>query len=910
MKQNKKRTLTTFFGIVFMVLLMTCVFVGKNTGFAFMEQVAEKKDGKWHVSLYDTSQQGLDAVKELDYVEQTAVSANYGSLEFPQSKNVERPYLTVKAYNENCFDWMNIELLQGSLPRDSSEIVISESAIQDGAEVNVGDTISGDFFERSITGINENTKKTVFPFLNLTVKYGQTVDVPQNFPYFGKNDSFQENKRFTGKTGTYKVVGIVRKPGYETFDAAGYTAITGLTEKEIGTLDTVNVSVKLNLSKAPQMFGTVFYDIADNNNIEFNDYLLAFSGNSSDSSTNRIVGFMMVFFVVLIMAASVILIYNVFNISFQERCRYLGMLSSVGATGKQKRSSIYYEAFTLLIPALPVGIFLGMAVIKAGITAIKPLLGKFMNLEAYVEGTSVKLQVSPGDIGVVILVCAVTVLISAFLPARKIGKIGPIASIRGNQMAKEKTYVMRHVKGAEFMLAANTVKRQRKKTKSLTMAAVTFMVIMAVTSYGAVSVKSLVTARVLNAGDMGIKSDRWEYHFGCLGNNEESYVQYDAVKEEILKHPGVSDAAQWYDGMFSGRVRGEVYSREYRDAVHEIFNLYYHRELSDKEFEEKSPINEIGGTLCILGVDDATLYDIAEKSEADVSLLKDKKKASAIVVRSGQVSTQNIGVEELTPERFRYFYIENMTDLKQGETMDVELYSAQNDKTSILPVTIAGFADAEDMEKYVWFNSQFLWLIVGEDTCLKMNECVEGTHSMTPSLYFKWDGSDPAFFEKIRSLCEENYDLYFGPFGAAKQFGDAIIAIVNVMAVCFAAVVSVICLLNLFNSIRGRIMERRGEFAMLRSVGMTGRQIRKMLLLENVRVLGKSLLIAVVIIVGLIAGFRMGMEEMFGHTAFILPWGWFAACVGITVITVCWITWRCFEKENAWDLVESIREVM
>ena len=37
MKKNRKRTLTAFFGIFFMVMLMTCVFVGKETAFDFLE---------------------------------------------------------------------------------------------------------------------------------------------------------------------------------------------------------------------------------------------------------------------------------------------------------------------------------------------------------------------------------------------------------------------------------------------------------------------------------------------------------------------------------------------------------------------------------------------------------------------------------------------------------------------------------------------------------------------------------------------------------------------------------------------------------------------------------------------------------------------------------------------------------
>lgn len=46
---------------------------------------------------------------------------------------------------------------------------------------------------------------------------------------------------------------------------------------------------------------------------------------------------------ILIVIASVMLIYNAFGMSLSERVRYLGMLASVGATKSQKRKSVYFE---------------------------------------------------------------------------------------------------------------------------------------------------------------------------------------------------------------------------------------------------------------------------------------------------------------------------------------------------------------------------------------------------------------------------------------------------------------------------------------------------------------------------------------------------------------------------------------
>ena len=71
------------------------------------------------------------------------------------------------------------------------------------------------------------------------------------------------------------------------------------------------------------------------------------------------------------------------------------MLSSVGATGRQKRSSVYYEAGSLLLVALPLGILAGFGVILGGMKLIKPYLIHFMEWVSRGEEIPIALSVSP-----------------------------------------------------------------------------------------------------------------------------------------------------------------------------------------------------------------------------------------------------------------------------------------------------------------------------------------------------------------------------------------------------------------------------------------------------------------------------------------------------------------------------------
>ena len=52
MKRNRRRTAITFLGILLMVILMTCVFVGKDTVVNYLQNVAALHTGSWHLTAH------------------------------------------------------------------------------------------------------------------------------------------------------------------------------------------------------------------------------------------------------------------------------------------------------------------------------------------------------------------------------------------------------------------------------------------------------------------------------------------------------------------------------------------------------------------------------------------------------------------------------------------------------------------------------------------------------------------------------------------------------------------------------------------------------------------------------------------------------------------------------------------
>ena len=908
MKKNRKRTLTAFFGIFFMVMLMTCVFVGKETAFDFLERMAVLDRGKWHVAMYDLKPEEAEKVRGISWVKETARSKQVGMTDFPESGNESRPYLNIKAYETPEFDWMNIQLKEGRLPENERELVVSNAALTDGSSLKVGDQIEAKIFDRTITAKDADV---VFPFYSLTVKEGVTVAVPESFSYYGENDSFTENKVYTGEEVLYTIVGIMETPFFEDSYSAGYT---GLTLLEAPEEDKVNLALRLNLDEVPDNFYEELREIAGEREIDFNDRALIFSGNSSNSTFNLMVKGAEVFFTILIMAASMVLIANVFQLSFRERSLYLGMLSSVGATGRQKRSSVYYEAGSLLLGALPLGILAGFGVILGGMKLIKPYLLHFMDWGSRVEEIPIELSISPEALAITALFSILTVFLAAFGPAKKVGKIGAIDSIRGNMEKKQGKRKRIRFRRAEELLAKAFVRRQPERSGSIRRAVSVFLVILLVTAFGSSALSEVVEKKVGTGDVVEIRGFSGE-ETGTVYQNtmvEESRETYEKLVEEIRQNPDTENTQEWYTSFQIGQVDHTVYSQEFWAAYHDIFNQYYHRTLSDEEFQELSIWN-YGLGISLLSPEDEVLKEIARAAGIDEKRLTDPEQLGILLIQSGNISTDTLMANEGKPDHYRYYDIQKMTDLEPGDTFEAQFYSITQNKGVDLSLTVAGCLTGEKIAPWLSVEGQFLYGIVSSSTREKI-EALMGEQTFDPECHLQLKNTEGELMERLKSLAPgENQEEQQVIFISREQtqlvatMAEAILGMIRVLLVCFVLLTSVICLMNLYNSIRGYFDERRREFAMLLSVGMTKKQLQKELYHEAFLLLGRSLFVGLLLAVVLIRGLQLGLIRIFGYLHFFFPLGWTLAAVLFTGGAVFAMISLRLKKVHGENLLEEIR---
>ena len=222
---------------------------------------------------------------------------------------------------------------------------------------------------------------------------------------------------------TYTVVGIYERPAFEDYSAPGYTALTAADPKS-AEQSPIHCYFKLHKPAGvydfmKEMGYTQEYRYA------YNTKVLLYS------CTARFDSFLTAFYslaaiiIALIVFGSVSLIYNAFSISVSERTRQFGLLSSVGATKKQLRRMVLFEALAVSAVGIPLGILVGIGGI--GITLL--LIGdKFFSIVRV--DIPMRLCVSWQAVVIAAVIALVTVLISAWIPSKRATSVSAVEAIR------------------------------------------------------------------------------------------------------------------------------------------------------------------------------------------------------------------------------------------------------------------------------------------------------------------------------------------------------------------------------------------------------------------------------------------------------------------------------------------------
>ena len=548
-----------------------------------------------------------------------------------------------------------------------------------------------------------------------------------------------------------------------------------------------------------------------------------YTGAQLSDNLDPIVVIAIVAMLLLIIFTGYLIIYNVFQISVTNDIRFYGLLKTIGTTPRQLRRIIRQQALTLSLAGVPLGLIVGWFI--GG--QITPAI--VSQLDGIVPTTSVSPVIFLGAA----LFSLVTVLLSCRKPGRVAAKVSPIEAVRYTEGGGIKRKQKKGRKGVSLLsMSWANLGRSRSET------AVT------VTSLSLAVVLLTVTVNFTNGFDMDkyvsnftasdfIVADAGKFQNSVLDFTPDMAVP-QAVMDDISAQGGITDS-----GVIYGQTFGAL-EHVTEDWFRQNKERFYTPEQMDNLIRLTGRNKEglLADRIQLSGMSGFAL-DHLTVLEGDLGKLREDGGRYVAAV----YSADETGNADLDSNWARLGDIVTVRYVEETEYVDPDTgiaYSSVEDVPAGAnwveqPVK---YRDVEyEVAALVSVPSAFSYRYYGADEFILNDQTFIQDSGTSDVMYYAFDTTDEvndAMEEFLRDYTEnvnpqfdyESKALYAAEFeGMRSMFqlcGGALSFIVGLVGV-----------LNFFNAILTGIIARKREFAVLQSIGMTGKQLKTMLVCEG-----------------------------------------------------------------------------
>ncbi len=882
LRQNRMRTVVTVVGIILSTAMICAVTTFASSLQKYSLENEIYRCGAWYGCAIEADKAAYDRMMSHEHME-NAVYAEYvgfGILDGSKGK----PYLWIRGTSDGAEEMLSLRMVKGRYPLSENEIALPNYLESDsGVKYGIGDKITLTLGKRIYEGqelFNHNVSPgningAFFDEENGIVSMPETENVNEFVPV--------QTKEYivTGLYDGYPYGGV----GYDCF-----TRADGVTE---GKVYDVYYTTKYpwqyeDFGKECGIAGTT------------NSGVLQYQGVFSNSNFSRGIIEICAVVIVLIMFGSVSLIYNAFSVSVSERTKQFGLLSSLGATKKQLRKTVIFEALAVSAIGVPIGIVSGIGGI--GVTFL--FLGD--KLDLYSSGVSMHLAVSAISVVFAVVISVVTVLISAYIPSRRAARSSAIDAVRQSKDIKtgkrtEKTSRLTYkLFGLPGVIASKHYKRNKKKYRttvmSLFLSVVLFISASAFTDY--------LTAE-LDSGQIRNYDLSWYDTKGISELTDHEIIEILRSEEHITDAVGVKTSYLMYSSSIyidEKYMTKEAFEKHGSDGLGISIHLSF---ISDSGFEEllkeyrlpKEKFIDTNAPLAIV-VDGDPFYD------------KQLNKYSFEKIFSGDECQVSIDAAKKI-DGYEYFKTDEgyLWYRSINDHNDVVKYTEEEAKTS---VTLNGGKIISKLPYYINKGSSnfpiptFIYPISLYDSVIASD--VEDYSSKEIFRYYMRSTDHSASCEGLESILEEN-GLPGGVYDYAEDElqGKNMIFMIKVFAYGFTLLLSAIAAANVFNTVSTTVILRRREFAMLRSVGMTDKGFNIMMCYECILYGSKALLYGLP--VSAIITYLISLSINSIYTAKFRPQWTASAIATISVFAVVFVTMiysmKKLRKENTVDALKN-----
>lgn len=871
LKLNKRRTIVTIIGIILATALLTAV---ATMAVSLKESVtlrSKKVDGDFHLLLYDMTDKEKESVINNRQVESYYETHEVGYGVLDGCVNDSKPYVYIEALDSDTFEKAEINVTSGRLPEDDSEIVISSHIkTNGGVKYNLGDKITFYIGDRTYNG------KKLY-----------------------QNDTYREDEQLEAKqTKTYKVVGICdRLPyGEEPRTAPGYSVIT-LANKADTSLNKSDIYLRFN-KKALKDRYDLTADILGVDKTLFNklnsgkledkeiqtlksqlDKTHSYYINNSlikyeafyDSSVAFVYNMAAVVMVIIIITSAVC-ISNSFAISINQKTKQYGMLASIGATPRQIRKNVFFEAAFMGVIGIVAGIGGGLSA-----SYILVVLSNKMLIDTF----EMSIVYAPSLLGVLlsIVLAIVTIVLSALVPAIRASRMSPIMAINHSEDIKIKSKSLKTPKligkvwGEGGVLAYKNMKRNKRKYRVITISI-------------ALSVSTFIAL------------------YGFMSLLTESVNRYATDKIDLrvymssYKSMSVDEANKKVSNIVN-RINNETNITDF------TFARGFYASLKD-EPKYSSDYKEVNKYEAGLAENNGYYISIISLGNEEYGKYIKKLGISKETAQSGGILVDNT-----------YQYINNGNDIKYFNIYDgykagdVLTYridtsnssksldnSKSSDDTTLYDIRIVALSNERPFG-YDNAYTSYGYLIVSDDYMNRIDT------KNTDSTLLNINCDDP---DKAQDILVNEFNIgqnYIFNAAQERRNDEKLILTMKIFLYGFIAIVSLIGITNIFNTVTTGMELRGKEFAMLQSIGMTKKEFDKMIRLESVFYGSKALIIGVVS--GTLLSYVIYIAAGESQLRYVFPLPAIVIAVVVVIILLLGIMKYSIVQIRKQNIIETIR---
>lgn len=549
----------------------------------------------------------------------------------------------------------------------------------------------------------------------------------------------------------------------------------------------------------------------------------------------------------LIIFTGYLIIYNVFQISVTNDIRFYGLLKTIGTTGKQLRRIVRQQALMLSLIGIPIGLLLGF-IIGNKLTPV--IMSQMSYTHAFVS-------FNPWIFIGAALFALLTVFLSCKRPGRVAAKVSPVEAVRytegGSPRKPGKREKTRRAQGGASLPKMAWANLGRSKSKTMvTVISLTLAVVLATLTY-TFSMGFDMNKYLTHKADVDFILGHADYFQTGKGFHSTDEEVPESVISDVNAQGGIEKSGRIYGGVSA------IKQFVTEDWLRQCYGAYNRPEIVDQVIEstDRRPDGLLETGAMMYGMEDFPL-SLLDVLEGDLAPLSDpSRKAIAAVFNADDYNEtrwdsnwtrlgDTVTLRYISKTEFFYRDTGEITEDVDAAIESGRPWGERAVEYEDVDYTVCALVRIPNSISYRYRTIGSNEFILGagrfqQDT---------GTDSVMTYLFDTTDEAEPEMESFLAEYTESVQPLYDYESRASyvAEF-EGFRGMFLTMGGALSLIIGLVGVLNFVNAVLTGILTRKRELAVLQSVGMTGRQLKTMLVYEGLYYTVLALLVSLVMTV-------------------------------------------------------------